>query len=204
MPYQILIFIFYLLITGCGTTLISKSSHTEIDQAIKALVISAIPEGKTRYIVCGGVNTNKTVFVDRDSGKKYERPTGNLVDMVSKNLDFGPLKIESEKFGAQEINLDESMIIDTSEEVWISVSTNYVNLEKKTLPIKFSTQANPAKSYLVQVDLVTAWDSGEVVWMNNLPTGSTAQVIQSRLEYSVDMTASKNCKNKRIVAYLHN
>ncbi len=179
-----------------------KNSHPEIDQATKSRILSGIPEGKSRYIVCGGVNTNKTVFVDRDSGKKYERPTGDLVDMVSKNLDFGPLKIESEKFGAQEINLDESMIIDTAEDIKLSISSNNVNFYK-TLPIKFSNPANPANTYFIKVDLVTIWESGKIVWMNNTPMGN-AQVIESKLSFLPNITSSKNCENKRIVAYLYN
>jgi hypothetical protein len=184
--------------------LVSKNSHPEIDQATKSRILSGIPEGKTRYMVCGGVNTNRTVFVDRDSGKKYERPTGSLVDMVSKNLDFGPLKIESEKFGVQEINLDESMIIDTAEDIKLLISTNLVHLDKKTSPIKFSAPANPGKNYFVKVNLTTFWDSGELVWMNNSPIGTSAQVIESKLIYESNITSSKNCENKRIVAYLYN
>lgn len=123
--------------------------------------------------------------------------------MVSKNLDFGPLKIESERFGAQEINLDESMIIDTAEDVNLSISTNLVHLDRKTLPIKFSNPSKPTNTYFVIVDLVTIWDSGQTVWMNNTPMG-VAQVIESKLSYLPNITSSKNCENKRIVAYLYN
>ena len=198
-----LLFIYLLInIYGCGTTLIPKKGHEEVDESIKLKIQqSEMNNEKIRYVICGGEEIKKRLYKDKKTGVTREVP--EYIDLLKwLPLNYGPLKISLGKFGNYEINLDESLVIDSSEVVNIKITTDWAKKDYAIAPFSFITPKNAEKKYFLKVNLISVMseDIGSITISNmQLPA---AGFDTRRLASSENYFNELNCQNKKIIAYI--